>query len=303
MTVLPVTTFRAMGTDVELLGLPALPLHVVDQVEARFLEVEAALSRFRPDSDLSRLNRSGGHAFQASPLLLTVLRAALDAAARSDGAFDPTLIDAVEAAGYDRSFYHMHGVGKASAALPRGRYSDVEIAHSGCIFLHNGVRVDLGGFAKGWTVDTCEELMVRCESWVINAGGDLLARGPGPTGEGWLVGIEDPFDTSRDVGVILVRDAAIATTSRMRRRWITASGPAHHIIDPRTGRPADTGLASVCVIASTAAEAEVLAKTLFLLGPRAGPRAVASGLAAGAVFIRDDGLDIWAGCATGLRVA
>jgi len=292
-----------MGTDVELLGFPSLPLHVVDQVEARFLEVEAALSRFRPHSELSRLNRSGGRPFPASPLLLAVLRDALAAAAASDGAFDPTLIDALEAAGYARSFDHMHGVWEASTTRLPGRWTDVEVGHDGRIVLHNGVRVDLGGFAKGWTVDTCEELMVSCESWVINAGGDLLARGPGPTGEGWLVGIENPFDTSKDVGVILVQDMAVATTSRMRRRWNTASGPAHHIIDPSTGRPADTGLASVSVIASSAAEAEVLAKSLFLLGPVEGAKAVASGLAAGAVFMRDDGFDIWAGHAARLRVA
>lgn len=302
MSVLPATTFKAMGTEIEVLAYPELPLHIVDQVQARFLEAEAALSRFRADSELSRLNRSAGQPFRASPLLLEVLGGALDAARRTSGLFDPAVIDGIEAAGYTRSFDAMNGVGEAVSALGIRRSSNIEV-NDGLIVLHNGVRVDLGGYAKGWTVDSCRELMLGCQTWVINAGGDLLAHGPGPTGEGWLIGIEDPFDPSRDIGVLLARDAAIATTSRMRRRWKTAAGEAHHIIDPVTGRPAYTGLASVTVIASSVAEAEVWAKALFLLGARQGPRAAQEGVVDGAVFVTDNGADFWVGRALALRMA
>jgi thiamine biosynthesis lipoprotein len=303
MIVLPATSFRAMGTEVEILAYPELHLHLVDQVQARFLEVEEALSRFRPDSELSRLNRSAGSPFQASPLLRQVLSGALEAAARTGGLFDPTLLQAIEAAGYTRSFDRLEpGVPDPVEEAP-GRYEKVELRDDGTVVLHAGARVDLGGYAKGWTVDACEKLLVGCESWVVNAGGDLLARGAGPTGEGWLVGIEDPFDRNRDIGVLLAQDCAIATTSRMRRRWTTQSGPAHHIIDPATGQPADTGLASVTVVAESSVEAEVLAKVLFLLGPDGGPGYAESLDGPGAVFIRDDGSDLWTARAQRMRVS
>jgi thiamine biosynthesis lipoprotein len=291
-----------MGTDVEVLAFPELPLHVADQVEARFLEVEVALSRFRSDSELSLLNQSGGRPFGTSPLLREVLSGALEAARRSRGLFDPTLLHAVEAAGYTRSFEHQEGEVTMSEPGAAGRYNDVELREDGTIVLHRGVRVDLGGYAKGWTVDSCEEILQGCESWVVNAGGDLLTRGPGPAGEGWLVGIEDPFDHSRDVGVLLANDFAVATTSRMRRRWTTVSGAAHHIIDPATGRPADTGLASVTVTAQSVVEAEVQAKVLFLLGLRAGQAYVELQEGVGAIFVLDDGSDVWTEGARRLRV-
>lgn len=303
MTVRPAIKFRAMGTDVEVLGYPQLHPHVVDQVQARFLEVEAALSRFRPESELSRLNRADGRPFRSSPLLRQVLQAALEAARRSGGLFDPTLLPAIEAAGYTRSFAELNGPVETSEPEISGRHTDVELRGDGAIILHAGARVDLGGFAKGWTVDSCKELMNGCESWVVNAGGDLLARGPGPTGEGWLVGIEDPFDHSRDVGVVLARDCAVATTSRMRRRWTTQSGHAHHIIDPVTRAPASTGLASVSVVAKSSAEAEVLAKVLFLLGPHEGPAYVENQDGAGATFVLDDGSDVWTEGAQRVRVS
>jgi thiamine biosynthesis lipoprotein len=292
-----------MGTDVELLAYPELHLHVVDQVQARFLEVEVALSRFRKDSELSRLNRSKGRLFRSSPLLQRVLTGALDAAVQSGGLFDPTVLSAVEAAGYTRSFDRMAGEVDSFEVEAAGRLTDIEIREDGAIVLHNGVRVDLGGYAKGWTVDSCEELLRGCDSWVVNAGGDLLARGAGPSGEGWLVGIEDPFDRSGDVGVLLARDCAVATSSRMRRRWATKSGQAHHIIDPATGRPADTGLASVTVIAGSSAQAEVLAKVLFLLGSRGGPRYVETLEGVGAVFVLDDGSDVWTQEANRIRIS
>lgn len=293
-----------MGTDVELLAFPELPSHMADQVEARFLEVESALSRFLPDSELSRLNRSGGRPFRASPLLRNVLAGALEAARRSDGLFDPALLSEIEGAGYSCSFDQLDGaVMRSNPEVAGRRYSDVEVSEDGTIVLHNGTRVDLGGYAKGWTVDGCREQLQSCESWVLNAGGDLLAHGPGPTGEGWLVGIEDPFDVSRETGVLLVTDCAVATTSRMRRRWATQTGPAHHIIHPKTGRPADTGLASVSVIARWAVEAEVLAKVLFLLGPREGPAYVETREVRAAVFVLDDGSDVWTEGAMSVRVS
>ncbi len=295
--------FRAMGTEVEVLAVPTLADGVMERVRALFQEVETALSRFQPESELSRLNASRGRPFAPSPLLRTVLGGAMEAAADSGGIFDPTVLASLEASGYRLSFEKMNGAVSAAPARRRGDYRSVVFQEDGAVVLGDGVRVDLGGYAKGWTVDAAAELMSGCESWLVNAGGDLRAAGAGPEGEGWLVGVENPLDPGWDVGVLRVTDAAIATSSTHRRRWQTQNGPAHHIIDPRTGRPAKTDLAAATVMAPTAARAEVAAKTVLLLGREAGRRYLESADGCGAVLVSRDGEVTWTGIMETMRAA
>lgn len=295
--------FRAMGTEVEVLAVPALDGGVLERVRALFQKVETALSRFQPESELSRLNASRGRPFVPSPLLRTVLAGAIEAAASSGGIFDPTVLAALEASGYRQSFEKMNGAVPAPAAPRRGDYRSVRFREDGSVALEDGVRVDLGGYAKGWMVDAAAALMAGCESWLVNAGGDLRAAGTGPQGEGWLVGVEDPLDPEWDVGVLRVTDAAIATSSTHRRRWETPAGPAHHIIDPRTGRPAETDLAAATVMAPAAAQAEVVAKTVLLLGRKDGLRYVGAAGGCGAVLISKDGEVTWTGVMEAMRAA
>jgi thiamine biosynthesis lipoprotein len=146
----------------------------------------------------------------------------------------------------------------------------------GLVTIPADVRLDLGGFVKGWTVDRASSHVSPMANWCINAGGDMLARGPGPEGRGWFVGVDDPFDARQPIAVLRVRDRAVATSSTLRRRWRTQHGAAHHLIDPRTGRPSETDLVSVTVLAATVAEAEVLSKQIMLLGGRAARAFVAS---------------------------
>lgn len=294
--------FAAMGTEVEVLAVRPLRPVELTVVRTLFSEVEAALSRFRPDSELSRLNMAAGRPFQASPLLWHVLRSALAAARSTRGLFDPTVLPALEAAGYRAS----HAPGTRAAAAPPepgAGYRRVHLRRGGAVLLESGVRVDLGGFAKGWTVDAAVWLLRHAGSCVVNAGGDLHAVGPGPDGTGWLVGVQDPDRPELDLAVVRLRDGALATSSAALRRWNTQHGPAHHLIDPRTQRPAATGVVAATVLAPTTAQAEVLAKAAFLLGPRRGARYVAVHPGCGAVLIPDDGPPIWTRRMEALRVA
>lgn len=259
--------FRAMGTEVEVLAAPSLPEDAVGRLQTLFESMEARFSRFRPDSELSRLNRSAGSPFVASSVFLGVLKGALAAAEETQGLFDPLILPQLQAAGYRESFESPGGrvqAGRVPAVRPT--YRDIDISGDGAVVLPAGSGLDFGGFVKGLTVDEGGRLMQQDGNWCINAGGDLLARGPGPDGRGWTVGVEDPLAPGRDVAVLRVRDRAVATSSTRRRRWMTDVGPAHHLIDPRTGRPSDTGLASVTAFSSSVAQAEVLAKRLILLG-------------------------------------
>ena len=235
--------FRAMGTDVELLGEGGF-----DAGECEFRRLEAMMTRFRDDSELSHLNRDGS--VDASPDLLRVVALALDARERTDGRFDPTVHDAVVAAGYDRTFAELTD-GVLGAPVRGG--GDVRIAGTR-IELGDGVRLDLGGIAKGYAAERAAELMGSHGPCLVNAGGDIAVRGGA-----WPIGVGDV--------TLELSAGGLATSGRDRRRWLRGVREQHHLIDPRTGAPAVTPLLRVTVVAGDAVEAEVQAKNVFLGGP------------------------------------
>jgi thiamine biosynthesis lipoprotein len=281
--------FHAMGTDVELL-LDATPsaesnlalLAAGDEFE----RLEALLSRFRPDSELSALNRTGS--LHAGPDLLRLARLAIEARERTGGRFDPTVHDALVAAGYNRTFAEV-AAGDVAVASPARCLGGVAVdEESGLIELEPGTRLDLGGIAKGYAADRACDLLEASGPCLVNAGGDLAARG-----RAWPVGVETPEGTI----TLELEDGAMATSGRDRRRWTTRDGEAHHLIDPATGAPADSDLLRVTVVASTAVEAEVLAKALFLAGAERAEEE-ANELEAPSLLVRGDGRTVLAG---GLR--
>ncbi len=246
--------FRAMGTEVELVldaddGAPALA-----EAEHEFRRLETLLSRFLPDSELSRLNRKG--TLRVGPELSELVRLSLAARDETGGRFDPTVHDALVAAGYDRTFELVAGGTPGTQARPQcgGR---VTIDDSGIVTLEPGYRLDLGGVAKGWAADGALALLSQSGPALVNAGGDVACAG-----RPWPVGVTTPAGN-----VTLELDGgALATSGRDRRRWIQDGVERHHLIDPSTGLPAETDLLTVTASASTAAEAEILAKSLFLSG-------------------------------------
>jgi thiamine biosynthesis lipoprotein len=267
-------SFPAMGTQVELL-LDAEPSAESEAAFARaereFERLEALLSRFRPDSELSALNRSG--ALDAGDDLLIVTKLAVEARERTGGRFDPTVHDALVAAGYDRTFDEVERDGEASPARPCG--GEVRIDGSR-IELAPGFRLDLGGIAKGYAVDRACTLLAAAGPCLVNAGGDLAGRG-----RLWPVGVETA-DGELTLGL---EDGALATSGRDRRRWRRDGKEAHHLIDPATGTPAEGDLLRVTALAGTAADAEVLAKAIFLGAPAETP----------AVLVTTDGRTVLAG--------
>ena len=137
--------------------------------------------------------------------------------------------------------------------------------------LPEGVGLDLGGIGKGWAVDLSARLLSPFRSHAIDAGGDMYLAGVQADGSPWTVGVQDPSHSEEDLLVIAVSDRAVATSSVSRRRWINHGKEQHHLIDPRTGRPAKNGVLAVTVVADSVARAEVLAKAGLLLGPVLGP--------------------------------
>jgi thiamine biosynthesis lipoprotein len=253
-------TFAAMGTEVELLLDAACDERsegALVRAEEEFERLEQVMSRFRDDSELSRLNRDG--VVEASPDLARVVRHALAPRESTGGVFDPTIHDALVAAGYDRTFLELRA--DASWSVVREHRCGGSVSVDGStIRLAPGTRLDLGGIGKGYAVDRVADQLAIAGPCLVNAGGDLTVRGGA-----WPVGICEGLTVELTRG-------AIATSGRDRRRWSRGGAQQHHLIDPFTGRPAETPLLRVTVVAGSAVEAEVLAKLAFLGGDVDVPR-------------------------------
>jgi thiamine biosynthesis lipoprotein len=249
-------TFHAMGTDIELLVDAEAADRALAAAAAEFERLEALLSRFRETSELTRLNDSGS--IDASPDLQRIVELALDARTRTGGRFDPTVHDAVVSAGYDRTFSEVvpDAAERAGPAVPaRG---DVYV-DGGRIMLGDGVRIDLGGIGKGYAAERAAEVLATAGPCLVNAGGDIATRGGV-----WPVGVE----TATATITLELSGGALATSGRDRRTWRRAGRTLHHVIDPRTGAPAETDVLRVTVVAPDAVEAEVAATSFFLAGAK-----------------------------------
>jgi thiamine biosynthesis lipoprotein len=258
--------FRAMGTTVELFLAAETgdgAAEALDRAEREFERLEALLSRFRPDSELSRLNDLGG--IEAGEDLLAVVELALEAREQTSGRFDPTVHNALVAAGYDRTFEEVaaEGDGRPQSPAQCGGGVSIDWARRR-IVLEPGVRLDLGGIGKGYAADRAAAMLSEAGPALVDAGGDIAAVGR-PDSVGWRVGIETPAVSM----TLALGDGALATSGRDRRRWRRNGIEQHHLIDPSTGRPAESDLLRATVVARSAVEAETLAKSFFLAGERA----------------------------------
>jgi thiamine biosynthesis lipoprotein len=250
--------FHAMGTIFELVVEADEADEAFAGAEAEVERLEQIMSRFRPDSELSRLNRDG--AIVGSQDLVEVVELALAARERTGGRFDPTIHDALVGAGYDRTFDELEeDTDEAAPAATRcGGGSTVTGRR---IELDPGVKLDLGGIGKGFAAERVAELLALTGPSLVSAGGDVAVRGV-PTQGAWAVAVDDTLTLGLTRG-------GIATSGRDRRRWRRSGVEQHHLIDPSTGLPSETDLVRVTAIGTDAVDAEVLAKDLFLGGAEA----------------------------------
>lgn len=265
-------SFRAMSTQVNLLCPLQSPRE--EQVLAHFVEElfqasERRFSRFREDSELSRLNRDPE--LRTSSSLTAALARAEQYRQLTGGLFDVRVGQALHRSGYDRSF-QAGGLDRTEPIAAPG--SDP------------APLLDLGGMIKGHTVDRARALLPECS--VLDAGGDIALVGTGPDGRGWPVEIEDPRDAEATLLTLRLADCAVATSAKNRRTWQRAGELQHHLIDPRTQRPSQSDLLQATVVASSTELAEVLAKAAFVGGSEVARRLMRVCDASG-VFVREDG--------------
>lgn len=276
--------FRAMGTDVHI-GIvttsraPAdLAVNLLQLGMDRIHGLEQCWSRFIESSELSVLNRSNGRPTIVSADTYHLVELAIEAWQRTGGLFDPTVGPTLERWGYDGDFAEVRerapvdvGSGTSGDAPAPGMAGVDLVGAIRSVTLPTGVTIDPGGIGKGLAADmTAMMLMDMGASGVlVNVGGDMRAVGQAADEEGWVVTVPDPQDQTRELLRLAMADGAIATSSRLLRHWRTTAGEAHHLIDPRVGRPAQGPVVAVTAVTSVAWWAEALTKTLLLRGPDA----------------------------------
>lgn len=276
--------FRAMGSRIlaAVESQDSAVAKVLAEVPGWFAVWEETLSRFKDDSELSSLNRNGhGPApVKVSETLWEVLQAALSAADYTGGLVTPTLLNALENAGYTASFDAMQRESTnavsaldqvASVDGSRADWREIKTyAETRSVVLPAGVRLDFGGIAKGWAADQAASLLGHYGPSLVDAGGDIAIGGPAPLSGDWPIGIDAPdmpaFSPGDLLGILTLTSGGVATSGRDYRRWQQDGQWRHHIIDPRTGSPAETDVVSATVVAPSASMAEIAAKVALLLG-------------------------------------
>jgi len=286
---LRILSFPAMGTTISVLAPEEDARVARDAVQDLFAEWEAVLSRFRPESELSRLNARTGEWVPLTSLLFAVTATALEAAQATNGVFDPTLLRQLVSLGYDRTFTALPAIAPPLSEViqPGGGWRGIRLDRGERrIYLPAAVALDFGGIAKGMAVDAAMERLreMGVVSGCVNAGGDLATFGAPPDGDGWPIGVQGIHVTR----IITLRRGALATSGIAKRLWRQGACVRRHILDPRTGMPAETGLWSVTVAAERCAQAEAAAKAAFILGPREGARFLDERRLAG-LFAHEDG--------------
>ncbi|MBW3605111.1 MAG: FAD:protein FMN transferase [Actinobacteria bacterium] len=257
--------FDVMGSaaEVTLVGGDA---EALSAAVARLHQLDRRWSRFRSDSEIARINADAGRPVPVSPETVLLVDLARQGWRRTGGRYDPTLLAAVRRAGYTDDFARLAAV----AAPPPAEAADHDPGTCGRIIIDEGAGTvelpdrsgfDPGGIGKGLAADLVSaDLATRgIPGGCVNIGGDLRLWGPGPRGDRWRVSAADR--------TISVTDAGVATSGTGRRTWVVAGRRMHHLIDPTTLDPANTGVTAVTVIAPAAWQAEVYALAALLSGP------------------------------------
>ena len=263
-----------MNTDVLVAAQGSLANDGMQAARSAIEAGERRFSRFQQESELSQLNRSAGQWFNASPEMMDVLQKAYGFFDATNGLFDPSVLPDLIRVGYDRSMDEIRAGNSivssaASERKPKADFRKMELdLNSSRVRLPKDMQLDFGGIAKGWIVDQAVTMLSRySDACAVNAGGDMRFIGHSPIGLDWPVELEDPRDPSQSIARLTVNHGAIATSSVTKRTWKQGEAIRHHLIDPRTGEPAQSDWLCATVIADDTVTAEVYAKALLIGGP------------------------------------
>lgn len=262
-----VRSIYAMDTLMSLTAYGDNAQEALDRAAERLAELEQELSVTIPDSDIGRLNSSGGVPVTVSDDTAEILRAALEVSAQSRGALDVTIYPVLREWGFTTGEYSVPDSETLAELLENVDYTRVEIAGNE-VSIPEGFAVDLGAVAKGYASDCAAEIMRSCgvSSAVMNLGGNVCVTGSKPDGSPWKVAVADPFG-GEYLGTLSVSDCFVITSGKYERCFTGEDGRRyHHIIDPATGYPSENGLSAVTVLGESGVECDALSTALLVLG-------------------------------------
>jgi thiamine biosynthesis lipoprotein len=270
-------TFQAMGSKI-LIAMDTNDLLIMDEaLKARdwFEQWEESLSRFRLTSELSQLNRQQGKTVKVSDVFFEVASLAQQAEKRTNGLITPSILNALESAGYTESFENLADqtesvLRQTMIPLENGVQQYTLDGANHTITIPFGTQLDFGGFAKGWAA---HQTMLRLKNFapvLVDAGGDIAISGPLADGTAWPIGVANPSDKENNLELLMLSDGGIATSGRDYRRWYANNAWQHHLIDTRSNKPADTDVLTATVIAENVMEAEMHAKMALILSSEDG---------------------------------
>jgi FAD:protein FMN transferase len=295
---IPLTSWPALGTTAVLCapdnGAVAARCAAAREIDG----MDAAASRFDPDSELSRLNRAHGRWVRISERLLEALRVAVDAARITDGAVDPTLGQSLVDLGYDRDWCDLPPVppGRPLVDRPdlcavrrRAPWRAIALRENPPMArVPEGVKLDLGATAKALTADRAARAahLASGTGVLLSLGGDIATAGPPPSG-GWLVRVTDDHRDggSADGQTVTIDSGGLATSSLVPRRWLHEGQATHHVLDPDDGLPVRPWWRTASVAAASCADANIASTAALVMGRRAPAWLAAQGLPARLVAV------------------
>ena len=285
----------AMGTTFEVHLYAADRARAVELFEAAFEEierVEAALSNYRPTSELSRINaQAGGGAVVTDPEVFALVARAFDYSRRSEGAFDITVGRLMKAWGFFRGAGRFPSDEELSRARAQTGWRRVALdpARRSVRFLTPGLELDPGGIGKGYALDRVAALLREqgvTAALLSSGSSSVYALGAPPGKAGWTVRVPDPLDRSRDLSSVVLRDRSLSTSGNYEKFFRLGGRTYCHIMDPRTGRPVE-GVLQTTVVAPEATDSDALSTTVFVLGPERAARLL-EGMRGTAAFVVTD---------------
>ena len=275
--------FRAMNTMVTLAAEGEQAIEGMYAAKVFIDECEQRFSRFLPASEVAALNRFAGEWFPVSDELMDMLQLSMKYHNETNGFFDPSILPDLKQIGYDRSMDEIRANGAHADSSSSKRTSRPAFREVGfdltdkLIRLPYGMEIDLGGIAKGWIVSKAAHLLnTYVETCAVSAGGDIQFIGHPLDGLDWDVYLEDPRNDVQMLAQLHLLSGAVATSSVMKRTWRQGDKVRHHLIDPRTGEPAQTDWLSVTIISPDAIVSDVYAKAILIGGEKKAARLLRS---------------------------
>lgn len=241
------------------------------EIEQHINALDKLMSRQREESDLSRLNAAGGQPVQVDAALYAAIETAVQYAEMTGGAYDPTTAPLSDLWGIGTDGAHVPTQAEIDQTLAHVGWQNIRLLGDNTVQLMNGVQVDLGGIGKGWAANDAAEIC-RTAGDTLDAlaqlGGNIYGIGENPNSEdgAWRIGIADPDNSANSVASVSIHDESVVTSGDYERYFEQDGKRYHHIFDPRTGYPADSGLRSVTVVDADSAKADALTTGLFVMG-------------------------------------